>query len=173
MAFKQKSGSPFQRNFGIGNSPVKDMKKGVEIDGLPHNTNSEDKTGKLSEDHDERKHSDKSPAEMKSPMKKQGDYAITTDELTGELTAKQIPEEEHRAGPKVETRWESAKTPESKENIKRLYAENKIQSSANALTLEMHIQRKVNEGRELSPEELRFQKILEDDVTARNKRLMG
>jgi len=68
MAFKQKSGSPFQRNFGVGNSPVKDMKKGVEIDGLPHNTNSEDKTGKLSEDHDERKHPDKSPAKQKSPL---------------------------------------------------------------------------------------------------------
>jgi len=42
------------------NTPAKDMKKGVEIDGLPHNTNSEDKTGKLSKDHNKRKHPEKS-----------------------------------------------------------------------------------------------------------------
>ena len=38
-------------------SPIKDLKLGIEdADGLPHNTKSEATAGKVSEDHEKRKH---------------------------------------------------------------------------------------------------------------------
>ena len=46
--------------YGHGNqsvSPAKDLKAGMEdTDGLPHNTKSEATAGKVSEDHEKRKH---------------------------------------------------------------------------------------------------------------------
>ena len=67
MAFKMKSGSPMKRNFGVGESPAK-QKSPVKDLYSEHNKKHE--SGEWDKDHKTTKQ--KSPNEMKSPVKHSG-----------------------------------------------------------------------------------------------------
>ena len=80
--FKMKSGSPFQRNFGIGASPVKAAKPDyIDIDGDGNTTESMKQAA-----------SDKKAGgpQMQSPMKNIGVYESILDKETGEKTTTQV-----------------------------------------------------------------------------------
>ena len=79
--FKMKSGSPFQRNFGVGASPVKAAKPDYpDIDGDGNDTESMKQAAA----------DKKGPLEMASPMKEKGVYESILDEETGKLNTEQV-----------------------------------------------------------------------------------
>lgn len=84
--FKMKEGSPFQRNFGIGDSPVKD--RGTAHFAEDKDWMGEEKYQKHAALHDDAygpkhtEHGEQNPTKMKSPMKSLESYPVDFTEFT-------------------------------------------------------------------------------------------
>ena len=85
--FKMKSGSPFQRNFGIGASPVKAAKPDyIDIDG---DGNKEEPMKEAAAD---KKNNEAGGPQMQSPMKRVGEFVDVLDEEGNILSTKRVTE---------------------------------------------------------------------------------